>query len=359
MNLPPAGQPFEFDRSQLGPPPKRSSPIVKILLAGAGCGFLVFACCAGWIGYGFYSAMKNLANGDPAGRARIDSGEEGMSLAEAREGFQTKIVRGNSTREPLPQPPTGVFQTVLYDSPSGKLAAYLTPDSGDGLQHPAIVWITGGDCNSIGDVWSDAPADNDQTAAAFRKAGIVMMFPSLRGGNQNPGSKEGFLGEVDDVMAAADFLAGQKYVDPLRIYLGGHSTGGTLVLLVAECSDQFRAIFSFGPADDVRGYPAEFLPFDTTNPREAQLRSPKNWLASIESPTFVFEGTVQGNMDSLRSMARSSSNPSIRFLAVEGATHFSILAPTNALIAEKIRHDDGTTCNLTFTTEELSKPFAP
>lgn len=56
-----------------------------------------------------------------------------------------------------------------------------------------------------------------------------MMFPSLRGGNDNPGVKEGFLAEVDDVLAAADFLGKQNYVDPGRIYLGGHSTGGTLV----------------------------------------------------------------------------------------------------------------------------------
>ena len=37
------------------------------------------------------------------------------------------------------------------------------------------------------------------------------------------------------------FLAAQPYVDPARIYLGGHSTGGTLALLVAECSETFRA----------------------------------------------------------------------------------------------------------------------
>jgi hypothetical protein len=47
----------------------------------------------------------------------------------------------------------------------------------------SLLWITGGDCNSIGDVWSPAPPENDQTASAFRQAGIVMMYPSLRGGN--------------------------------------------------------------------------------------------------------------------------------------------------------------------------------
>lgn len=80
------------------------------------------------------------------------------------------------------------------------------------------------------------------------------MSPSLRGGNTNPGVKEGFLGEVDDVLAAANYFEKQKYVDPKRIYLGGHSTGGTLVLLVSEGSPRFRAVFSFGPAGDVSGW---------------------------------------------------------------------------------------------------------
>jgi acetyl esterase/lipase len=293
----------------------------------------------------------------PQGAPNKNPGGESMSLADARKGFQTKLVPGQSDKEPVANPPPKVFGTVRYDAPAGKLPAYLTPDPKDGKKHPAIIWITGGDCNSIGDVWSPAKPNNDQTAAAYRKAGIVMMFPSLRGGNDNPGVKEGFLGEVDDVLAAADFLAKQDYVDPARIYLGGHSTGGTLVLLVAEMSDRFRAVFSFGPADDVRGYPPEFTPFDKSNPREIQLRSPGRWLGSIKSPTYVFEGTVDGNLGSLQTMARASTNPKAHFYAVRGANHFSILAPTNRLIAERVLRDDGPTCNLTFTEEELSKPF--
>jgi acetyl esterase/lipase len=280
------------------------------------------------------------------------------SLTDARKGFQTKLLGGNSDRSPAPAPPRQLFQTVHYDSPAGSLAAYLTPDPNDGKKHPAIIWITGGDCNSIDEgCWTEGPPSNDQSASAFRKAGIVMMFPSLRGGNDNPGRKEGFLGEVDDVLAAADFLAKQKYVDPNRIYLGGHSTGGTLVLLVSECSDRFRAVFSFGPANDVSGYGPEYLPFDRSNPREVELRSPGRWLASIRSPTFVFEGTVQGNLGSLQAMARSSANANAHFLPVRGATHFSILAPTTRLIADKVLRDDGAACNLTFTEEETNKLF--
>jgi pimeloyl-ACP methyl ester carboxylesterase len=284
--------------------------------------------------------------------------EKTPGLTDARRGFRTKLLPQKSEEDPIPEPPPEIFRKVRYDSPVGKLPAYLTPDPKDGKKHPAIVWITGGDCNSIGEVWEKAPENNDQTASAFRKAGIIMMFPSLRGGNDNPGKKEGFLGEVDDVAAAADFLAKQEYVDPSRIYLGGHSTGGTLVLLVSECSDRFRAVFSFGPVDRVDGYPPQFLPFDTNNPKEVDLRSPGGWLAGIKSPTFVFEGTQEGNIDCLRNMNRSSTNAKVRFFPVRGATHFTILAPLNRLIADKILHDDGPTCNLTFTVQEVNKPFA-
>jgi acetyl esterase/lipase len=278
------------------------------------------------------------------------------SLAEARRGFVTRPAQQQAAGKPVPEPPPDVFRLVRYYSPAGKLAAYLTPDPGDGRKHPAIVWITGGDCNTIDELWDEAPRDNDQTAAAYRKAGVIMMFPSLRGGNDNPGRREGFFGEVDDVLAAADHLARQGYVDPGRIYLGGHSTGGTLVMLVAESSDRFRAVFSFGPVDDVRGYSGEYLPFDTTDPKEFELRSPGRWLDSVRAPLFVFEGADRpGNISSLRAMARASTNPLIRFLPVKGVNHFSILAPANELVAAKILRDDGPTTNIAFSEEELSQ----
>ena len=219
------------------------------------------------------------------------------------------------------------------------------------------MWITGGDCNSIDEgSWHESGPANDQSASAYRKAGIVMLFPSLRGGNDNPGVKEGFLGEVDDVLAATDFLSKQEYVDPASIYLGGHSTGGTLALLTAECSDRYRAVFSFGPVNDVAGYGPQYCPFVLSDPKELRLRAPIRWLHSIRVPVFVFEGTT-GNLSSLKAMARTSKNPKVKFFEIKGASHFSTLAPTNRLIAQKILHDTGPACSLSFTEEELNKPF--
>lgn len=277
------------------------------------------------------------------------------TLVDARKGFQSKLTN-ERTNASVDHPPESVFRLVSYPAPGGEYPAYLTPDPGDGQKHPAIVWITGGDCNTIGNVWDPASPDNDQTAAAFRQAGIVMLFPSLRGGNMNPGYREGFLGEVDDVIAAADFLSKQEYVDPNRIYLGGHSTGGTLVLLVSEMTDRFRAVFSFGPVDDVSGYGGEYLPFNYRDSREVLVRSPIHWLHTIQSPTFVLEGD-DGNISCLRAMKRHSKNPQVRLITARGTDHFGILAPVNQLLAKKVLADNGMTTNLSVTEDEVNALF--
>jgi dipeptidyl aminopeptidase/acylaminoacyl peptidase len=249
-----------------------------------------------------------------------------------------------------------MFRLVNYDSPLGPMAAYVGVSPNDGQKHPAIIWIVGGFDNSIGEVsWAPADPTNDQSASAFRKAGIVMMYPSLRGGNRNPGSVEGFYGEVDDVLAAADFLAKQTYVDSNRIYLGGHSTGGTLALLIAELDSRFRAVFAFGPVNDIRGYGSENLPFRLLDRKESELRSPGRWLHGIHNPTFVFEGTRQSNIGELTLLSHRSHNPLIQFHRLEGATHFSGLAPVSRLIAEKIVADTGPEANLNFTEQELAE----
>ncbi|HLJ55872.1 MAG TPA: prolyl oligopeptidase family serine peptidase [Chthonomonadaceae bacterium] len=286
--------------------------------------------------------------------------ERFATLVEARRGFKTSLRPQAGDRQPVDNPPPSVFRLVQYPAQPGSLQAYLTPDPRDGRRHPAIVWITGGDCNSIGEMWNPRPRSNDQTAAQYREAGIVLMVASLRGGNDNPGKKEGFLGEVDDVLAARDFLAQQPYVDPDRIYLGGHSTGGTLAMLVAECSDKFRAVFAFGPVYDVAGYGdnSPFTPFDTHDAREDELRSPGYWLKCIKSPTWAIEGAAgDSNIHDLRKMNDVTTNANVHFLEVRDADHFADLAPTNAYIAQAILADTGPTCTIQLPQDRVNDAF--
>jgi hypothetical protein len=279
----------------------------------------------------------------------------GDSLVAARSNYVTHLLRKRTAGLVPDYPPPKLFVRTHYKAEPGDMAAYLSPDPHDGKRHPAIIWVSGGFDNSISDfVWTPQPAENDQSAGAFWKAGIITMYPSLRGGNVNPGVKEGFYGEVDDVRAAADFLANQSYVDPARIYLGGHSTGGTLALLVSETSTNFRAIFAFGPVSDIRGYGAENLPFDLRDSKETELRSPILWLKQVHTPTFVFEGAQpRSNIDALHRLEQTTRNPALHFYDVKGYNHFSILAPVTRLIATKILRDTNASPAITFSAGEL------
>lgn len=268
------------------------------------------------------------------------------SLADAREGFHTALGAPPSGT-PLPDPPPALFVRVDYVGGEGrKLAAFVTPDPRDGQRHAAIVWITGGDSSSLGDFWTEGPPQNDQSASAFRQAGVVMMFPTLRGGNTDTGRREFFYGEVDDVHAASNYLAALPYVDPARIYLGGHSTGGTLALLAAETGGRFAAVFAFGPVSRVDRYPPEiFSASHAADEREIQLRSPDRWLDAITTPTWLIEGAVEpGNSYEVHLMC-ADPHPAVRCVMVPGATHFSVIDRVGRVLAPRlaagIEADDG------------------
>lgn len=274
------------------------------------------------------------ASGSPSSSA--PSSTPRQTLLEARRGFATTVVRSAEPSGAADQPTGPEFALIRYQSPVGPLAAYVTPDPGDGKRHPAIVWIAGGDNNSIGDVWSAQDRSNDQSASGFRQAGVVMMFPSQRGGNDNPGKREGFYGEVDDVLAATDHLTTLPYVDPDQIYLGGHSTGGTLAMLVGACSDRYRAVFALGPVSAAGLYGGEFVYCDPTNKEEMRLRSPIYWLDCVKSPMYVFEGE-RGNWEAaVEVMAKTNTNPRVQFFKIAGHDHFSVIAPLVEVLAAQV-----------------------
>lgn len=278
------------------------------------------------------------------------------ALVAAREGFSTHLIKKEADHTPPSPPPAAVFDLVRYPSPAGNLAAYISPDPGDGKKHPIVLWLFGGFSNGISDLaWAKRqPVDDDQSAAAYRKEGLLMMYPSLRGGSGNPGFNEGLFGEVDDVLAAADYASRLPWVDPSRIYLGGHSTGGTLALLTAEAAptNRFRAVISFGPVGEVAGYGKDSLPFDNKDPREGNVRAPIQYLDDIDCPTFVIEGE-DGNRGWFESLRDENTNKLITFTQVAGQDHFTALGPANALLASKIADDVGEKCSIRVTEAEI------
>src|SRR5262245_9847098 len=67
------------------------------------------------------------------------------SLLAARVAFSTRHVKTDYKADgPATVPPPEVFRVVRYQSPVGQLAAYLTPEPGDGQRRPAVLWAHGG-----------------------------------------------------------------------------------------------------------------------------------------------------------------------------------------------------------------------
>lgn len=135
------------------------------------------------------------------------------TLASLHSQYQTTVKAEPMMKMPLPVPPSRLFDSVYYDSGALSLAAFVTPTPTDQKKHPAIVWLTGGESNTLADFWRKGSKSNDQTASPYRDAGVVMMFPTLRGGNDNAGNIEVNYGEVNDIIAAAQYLATLPYVD--------------------------------------------------------------------------------------------------------------------------------------------------
>lgn len=235
-------------------------------------------------------------------------------------------------------PPAKLFKLIKYPTQLGNMEAYLSPDPGDGKRHPIMIWRLGGFSNGIGDtIWLNATPLNDQSARQYREAGMLMMYPSLRGAHQNPGQREGFLGEVDDMLDAIRAASKQPYVDPEHIYVGGHSTGGTLVLLVAAAAPKglLRGVVALGPASYISDY-GEVLPIDYENEDALMLRSPVHWLDAIQTTTYIAEGVSRpGNFESLKALKYTGeSNPHLKFFTAQG-DHFSVVAPINAQLAHQ------------------------
>lgn len=290
--------------------------------------------------------------------------DAGAGLLAARSGFATSLLdRGSIGDAPAPAPPGELFRRVEFGVDHGVNVAYLTPDPDDGKKHPAVLWAHGGFGGIDSWFWESASRQDDQSARAFRDAGIVLMCPSWRGENDNPGAFELFYGEVDDLLAARAYLEGLEYVDPDRIYVAGHSTGGTLTLLAVTATNRFRAAFSFGGAPDmcrvVDGGGYGNTPFDPESTRECRLRSAIHFVDAIRTPTYYFEGrhsSYAGEAERMEALAEQHGAPFTACI-IDGGDHFNILAPLTELVAERIVADTGDEPKIAITERLANETF--
>jgi dipeptidyl aminopeptidase/acylaminoacyl peptidase len=211
-----------------------------------------------------------------------------LTYAEARARFQTRLLRKGPAPQsygPISMPADA--REIPYTSGELKLKAWVSPPGVDGQRHPAVLFLHGG--FAFGE-------DDWEMAKPYRDAGFVVLVPLLRGENGLPGSYSMFFDELDDVLAAAETLAGLPYVRGDHVYVAGHSVGGTLTLLAAMRSSRFRAAASFSGSPDQVAWTSgqtQLAPFDPRDTDELRIRSPLAYATSFQCPVRAYHGSSE------------------------------------------------------------------
>jgi TPR repeat protein/dienelactone hydrolase len=324
--------------------------------------FVVVA--AGWTGCATNSGDRETSGEGPSieTTASTDGKSTENTLLDAREEFETELTREvDIASGPAPEPPGERYRKVHYESPAGELAAYVSQEPEGEGPHPVLVWAHGG-FGGIGEfVWQKRSG----VLEPFIEAGFVVVVPSWRGENENPGQFEMFYGEVRDLVAAVRWARRRPYVDRERIYLAGHSSGGTLALLAAESTPHLRAVFSFGAAVDMQTLFADSddpygnTPFDPARDEELTYRSAADWIDRLQVPSFYIEGVDSSypvSAELLEEVAAKRDIP-LHSYVVDGGDHVNILEPLAGHLAERLAEDTGEQVDLGLSQRVVQAAF--
>jgi len=129
---------------------------------------------------------------------------------------------------------TLVAKEVFFQSGSTQLKGHLAMPNGTG-PFPAVIYLHGGRGAVVG-------GNPKETAEALAKAGLVGFSPIRR-------KNTSIAGNVQDVIAAIDFVEELKDVDDGRLAILGFSRGGLLAFMASTRRRDLDAVILMAPAD--------------------------------------------------------------------------------------------------------------
>ncbi len=200
------------------------------------------------------------------------------------------------------------LKRVLYASGSELIPGYVfTPvDMVKGKRYPAILLLHGGNHEKLD--WRFFRYIDSAVAKGF-----VVLFPEYRGSRgygENQYINNYGVSDLEDVLAGAEYLSHQDFVDSSRLGIIGHSRGGMLTMSAIEREPKrFKAAVEIaGIADLVvwMGYKPEFRRADIASQKNYGGKlpnqnlqpyidvSPINHVDSIETPLLIV-GTTMDN----------------------------------------------------------------
>ncbi|WP_105381789.1 alpha/beta hydrolase family protein [Neorhizobium alkalisoli] len=214
--------------------------------------------------------------------------------AEARRRFRTNLIKKGPApekSEPLGTP-SGARRVLYHGGPEGsiELIAWLSHYEPSAKLKPAVLFLHGG--NATGD-------GHWELMKSYWEAGFVVLHPSFRGENGQAGNFSGFYDETADALAAANYLESLPGIDKGRLFLAGHSNGGTLSLL-ASMTRKFRAAAPISAGVNSWRFFGRYdreIRFDADDPMEFIMRSSVCFGPSLKCPTLLLRGTEERPFD--------------------------------------------------------------
>ncbi len=192
-------------------------------------------------------------------------------------------------------------ERVHYPSSGGLTVSGLLfrPREGEGPWPTVIVNHAGfGTAGDFADV-----------ALLIRDRGYLVFNPDFRGSGESQGRHEGAKGEVDDVIAALDYLESRGLVMEGRVGMYGQSHGAAVSVLAAERDPRIRAVVAeagFYDAADlyykardssdpgVRSLLDQFVPMVGGTPEEVPgeyaVRSALNFVEGMHAAVLIIHG---------------------------------------------------------------------
>jgi len=172
-----------------------------------------------------------------------------------------------------------------------------TPDSMlPGVIYPAVVLNHGG--------VKGVEFATRSWARALAKKGYVVILPQFRGQGGSEGHMEFAGGEVDDCLAALEYIKGLPYVDKGRIGMIGYSLGGLVTLRALERTRDVRAAVLVSAISDPEVFMRRLADKKGLAPADLQAhlaelkaRNPLPGLGEVTASVLILHGLDDATVD--------------------------------------------------------------
>ncbi|WP_432667404.1 prolyl oligopeptidase family serine peptidase [Wukongibacter baidiensis] len=254
------------------------------------------------------------------------SQEKANEFNDMRQNYKTKLItEGPSPMKSRELTLADNASEITFKSGDLSLKAWISKNHEADKKYPAVVYLHGG---------FGFTEKNWEEAQSYIDEGFILMTPMLRGENGNQGNYELLYGEVNDLIAAAEYLSEQPYVDSDHIFLAGHSLGGGNAVLASMLPSKYNTVATFGAAPldlkaelDANEKLKGIIPFDINESKEFELRTPVKYPQYVNKPLHMFVET-ESHLPEIENVTKlfiekvKENGKEAKYYSVEG-DHFS------------------------------------